>query len=51
MYNTVRTVEGASGSTVTGTVTEVTGSGQILEVKDGNVTYERCPITGRFYAK
>ena len=51
MYNTVQSVDGPNGTTITGTVTDVTGTGQIWEVQSGSVTYERCPISGRFYPK
>ena len=51
MYNSTQTVDGPNGSQITGTVTEVTGTGQVWEVQSGNDTYERCPISGRFYPK
>ncbi len=51
MYNSTETVDGPYGTSITGRVTEVTGTGQIWEITSGNDIYERCPYSGRFYPK
>ncbi|GAB3732367.1 hypothetical protein [Spirosoma lituiforme] len=51
MVNTTQTVDGPNGTTITGCVTDVTGSGKITEIVSGGDVYEPCPYTGKFYKK